>query len=127
MKKPPLPNLNRAVNAWTKADQSAPDWVLALAGQCDKSTQSDVARSLKVSPTLVNQVLGNVYQGDLVKIESQVRGVFMRAVVICPIAGEISTAKCVDYAGRRPGSTNPLRVLLAQACPACPHNPKRST
>lgn len=114
----PRANHARALAAW---GAGAPDWVLALAAECDRTSQGRAAKRLGRSATVVNQVLNGAYKGRLEAIETRVRGELMRAVVICPVLGEISTRKCDDEQSRLKTSTNILRTLLRQTCPGCPH------
>lgn len=116
--------MNRVQRAW---GASPPDWIVALAAACDRSTQGAVARELGCSSAVVNQLLGRSYNGRLDRYESRVRGQFMKATVPCPVLGEISTLDCADNQARVRASfraTNPLRVALRKACPSCPHREK---
>lgn len=95
---------------------AVPDWVWALAGECDRSSQGKAAKRLNVSPSMVNQALKGTYTGDTARLESKVRGEFMSQTVNCPVLGEISTRKCLDEQKRPFASTNPLRVAVYRAC-----------
>lgn len=112
------PNAERARAAWGKA---MPDWIVALAAACDASSQGKVAKQLGCSAAVVNQALGNVYKGRLGGIEARVRGEYMKAVVECPVLGEISTRDCIANQTLKFRPTNPLRVALRRACPICPN------
>lgn len=112
------PSLDRARAAWGK---SIPDWIAVLAEQCDASSQGAVAKRLRNSPAVVNQVLGKVYKGRVDLVEQRVRGEFMKAVVMCPVLGEISTSDCIDNQTQKFRPTNPLRVQLRRTCPTCPN------
>lgn len=114
----PTPNLERSGAAWGK---KVPDWITALALACDNSSQGAVAKTLGISAAVVNQALGNVYKGRLDRIEARVRGEYMKAVVECPVLGEISTRDCIANQTVKFRPTNPLRVALRRACPICPH------
>lgn len=114
-------NVERARKSWQGRLLGAPEWVLALAEACDKSSQGKVAQRLGISSAVVNQAIGNSYKGRLDRIESRVRGELMKEVVACPVLGEISTRDCLDHQGRKFRATNPLRVRLAQTCPTCPN------
>lgn len=120
-------NVNRALRAWGKA---IPDWVKVLAERCDShSSQTKVAAELEISPSAVNQVLARAYKGRIDRIEAKVRGVYMRAVVACPVLGEISTRDCLDNQAkaRTFKATNPLRRALFTACKTCPNREKPCT
>ncbi len=112
------PNQQRAAAAW---GARAPAWISALAHECDRTSQGKAAARLGISAALVNQVLGNVYKGRLDRVEARVRGEFMRATVLCPVLGEISTRDCIANQTVKFRPTNPLRVALRRACPACPN------
>jgi len=116
-------NANRASRGW---GANPPDWIVVLARECDKTSQSKVAKDLGVSSPAVNQVLGNSYHGRVDRIENLVRGTYMKATVACPVLGEISTVDCADNQRqtKKFKATNHLRVLLANACPVCPHREK---
>jgi len=115
--------MNRAMRAW---GANAPDWIVALAAECDKKTQSQVGRELDCSGSAVNQVLGNKYEGKLDRFESKVRGRYMKATVECPVLGEIPTNECVanQAQARRFTATNLLRRQLFMACKTCPNREK---
>lgn len=113
-----LASLQRALLAWGK---KLPDWVQRLAEECDTRTQTKVAEQLRISAAVVNQVLGNKYAGRMDTVEARVRGEFMKAVVTCPVLGEISTSDCVANQAQKFRPTNPLRVALRKACPSCPN------
>ena len=113
-------NMNRVARAW---GVNAPDWTVALAEACDRTSQGHVARELDISAAVVNQVLGNNYRGRMDRVEARVRGQYMRAEVACPVLGPISTKDCQENQKqvRFFRATNPLRVALRQACPECPN------
>lgn len=114
----PRPNANRAARLW---GANAPDWIVALAAECDRTSQGQCAERLGISSAAVNQVLGNAYKGRMDRVEQRVRGELMRETVTCPVLGEISRRDCLDYQARKFRPTNPLRVQLYTACPACPN------
>lgn len=114
----PTPNLDRSGAAWGK---KVPDWITMLALKCDEGSQGTVALKLGISPAVVNQVLGNVYKGRMDRVEACVRGEYMKAVVACPVLGEISTRDCIANQTRKFRPTNPLTVALRKACPRCPN------
>ena len=117
-------NVDRAAKNWGAL---LPDWVRMLASACDTANQKKVATRLGISGTMVNQVIGGVYQGNLANLETRVRGEMMAATLDCPVLGAISTRDCLDHHTRKFATTNPLRRMLANACQNCPHNTKRST
>ena len=115
------PNVNRVQRAW---GANPPDWIMALAERCDKlGSQGEVGRELAVSAAVVNQVLGRSYKGRMARVESLVRGRYMKATVQCPVLDEISTNECLanQAQAKKFKATNPLRVRLYTACRACPN------
>lgn len=102
----------------------APDWVGVLAAECQRSSQTAVARRLEVSLTMVNQTLRQKYPGDLSRIEDLVRGHYMAAVVDCPAKGQIAANVCRMWRDRSQHfvPVNHERVLMFRACAACPRN-----
>lgn len=121
-------NVAKARAAWGKA---APEWVIVLAEACDAASQTAVAKRLGVSPTLVNQILGNTYGtngrgGRLDVQEQRVRGELMRRFVACPVLGEITSRRCMDAQSRPYAATNDLRIELRRACPRCQNFMRKS-
>lgn len=116
--KTPTPNMERAMAAWGKR---SPDWIAALAAECDRSSQGKVAGRLNISSAVVNQVLGNTYTGRVDRVEARVRGELLNAKVLCPILAEISKRECLDNQRLKFTGTNPLRVRLFVACKTCPN------
>jgi len=114
-----------AREAWSGA---LPDWVLKLAEECARTSQSKVAALLGRSPALVSNVLHRKYPGDMTAVEDLVRGRFMRATVQCPANGEISSATCRDWIvqSRTYANTNSERVRMYNACRRCPRAGKDS-
>lgn len=102
----------------------APDWVHVLAAECQRSSQTAVAKRLEVSLTMVNQTLRQKYPGDLSRIEDLVRGHYMAAVVDCPAKGQIAANVCRMWRDRSQHlvPVNHERVLMFRACAACPRN-----
>lgn len=102
----------------------APEWVIALAMECDAASQSAVARRIKRSPALVNQVLKANYKGDLKAVEELVAGVFLNGTVTCPARGELPSNVCQEWRrkSRKFVNTNTERVNMFKACRRCPRN-----
>lgn len=102
----------------------APEWVLTLAAECQRTSQSAVARRLEVSLTMVNQTLRQKYPGDLTRIEDLVRGVYLAAEVACPALGPIPANICRQWRDRSQTfvSVNHERVQMYRACNNCPRN-----
>lgn len=113
--------VDTARGAW---GEDLPDWVLRLAEECDASSQSKVAAKLGRSPALVSLVLRHKYPGSYAAVEEIVRGVYMRAVVVCPALGELPTHECQIWRKRAKefSGHNALRVRMYRACTRCPRN-----
>lgn len=117
--------MKRARQAW---GANPPDWIVALAAECDRATQTQVGAALGCSPSAVNQVLSRSYQGRMDRFESKVRGRYMKATVPCPVLGDISTNDCFanQVQAKKFKATNPLRRALFTACKSCPNREKTS-
>lgn len=99
-----------------------PEWILALAEECDRSSQGKTAARLGIkSPAIVNQALQNKYTGRMDRLEERVRGELMNKVLACPVLGEISSRRCLDEQARPFVSSNALRLRLLRACAVCPN------
>lgn len=119
-----IPDLIKtAEDAW---GTPLPDWIRALAIQCQRTSQNDVARQLARAPALVSTVLRNKYTADTARIEERVRGVFLNGKVICPALGDLPMNECQDWRekARTFAAGNPLRTRMFRACRACPLNQK---
>ena len=103
---------------------SLPDWVEALAQSCDASSQSQVAKRLRFSPSVVNQVVNGTYKGSNSAIEQAVRGVLLAESLACPVLGDLPRNICIDHQKRARGNFTPTssaRVQLYRACKGgCP-------
>lgn len=100
-----------------------PDWILAMAEECDRTTQRQVAVRIGYSAGAVNQVLAAKYKAPTDRIEQAVRGAYLSAVVHCPAAGEMAADRCMEIQKQPWAATNPQRVRLYTACRSgCPHS-----
>lgn len=109
-----------------KWGEPLPDWVETLALECDRSSQSKVAKALDRSGALVSQVLNRKYAGSMDRVEELVRGVFLDSKVACPSLGEIPVNECQNWRDKaaRFVMASPLRLRMYRACNACPRNQK---
>lgn len=105
-----------------------PDWIKALVIQCDRTSQSVVARKLSRSSAMISQVLRKKYSADPAHIEERVRGLFLNGIVLCPALGELPTHECQDWRGKARAFAvgNPLRTRMYRACAVCPINKKEA-
>lgn len=117
--------LERAAAAW---GASLPDWVAALARACAATSQAQVARRLGRSASLVSDVFGNRYRGNLEAVEEIVRGALMGQTVDCPALGELPANECRQWRERARtfSGHNALRVQMYRACARCPRNRRES-
>lgn len=74
----------------------SPDWIEALAAECQRSSQKAVAQRLGYSASVVSQALVGAYRGDVDRFEEVVRGAYMAATVDCRIFGEIGRDRCLQ-------------------------------
>lgn len=93
---------------------------LAEAVKVAKS-QSKVAAALKVSTTVVSQLLSDKYAGDVAAMADRIRGKYMAETVQCPVMGTLGRNHCLDYQKRPLAFTNPQRAALHRACQTCPN------
>ncbi|MCK9468175.1 MAG: hypothetical protein M0Q49_02055 [Porticoccaceae bacterium] len=112
--------MDRIGTTWGDA---APQWVRLLAEQCALRSQKKVAEEMGYSTTVINQVLGNKYPGDLEAVETAFNGAFLSANVNCPVLGELAAHRCLENQRRKYAATNAIRVRLFKACHGgCPHS-----
>jgi len=114
-----LSNVEKAKAAWG----DLPDWVMAMAQECDATTQAAVGRRLNYSGAVINQILKNTYGAKSYDaIENRVRGELMSAFVNCPATGEIRLSVCLDNQRHAGGNnrTSAYRARMVKACGECP-------
>jgi hypothetical protein len=114
-------NIARAGVAWGR---SMPDWVAALARECDATSQRLTAERVGYSAATINQVLGANYKGDLARVERAIRIELLPQTVACPVLGPIDEKQCLHHQSR-PLRANHVLVQLANTCPRCPNNANR--
>lgn len=93
-----------------------PDWVAQLAVQCDSSSQAAVAKAMRYSGTVINQVIARKYAGSLNAVEAAFKGAFQDAKVKCPVLGVIAMHACAEHQRAPFAMTNPMRTRLYRAC-----------
>lgn len=100
----------------------APEWVVLLAEECDRTSQKKASETIHYSSAVVNQVLKKRYTGDLTAVEKAVRGAYLHATVDCPVLGALELHRCLQHQRAKFADTNNARVRLYQACHGgCPH------
>lgn len=103
----------------------APDWVLALAAECDRrGTPAKAAEACGVSRATVSLLIRNRYEREARGVEARVRGALMAATVACPVLGEIGRDRCASHQERKLDAVgaSPQAVRLYRACQTCPNN-----
>lgn len=115
-------SMEGAIACWGEA---MPDWIEMLARMSDKSSQTQAGKEIGYSGSVVNAVLRRSYNGDLAKVETAVRGRFMRETVQCPVLGDLAAHVCLQHQklarGFSAGSS--FRIRMARACKGgCPHS-----
>lgn len=114
-------NLAKARAAW---GDPPPDWIVALAEACNATTQSAVGKKIGYSGSTVSQVLSDTYRnGDMVRIESVIRGALMAENVLCPVLQAIGRDVCLSWQKRPFSTASANAVRMYQACrDNCPHS-----
>lgn len=113
-------NAELAERAW---GAELPAWVERLAVQCDATTQAAVAKAMRYSAAVINQVIACKYPGSLAAVEAAFKGAFQDARVQCPVAGDIALHVCMEHQRAPFAMTNPMRTRLYRACRSgCPHS-----
>lgn len=106
--------------AWRNA---APDWVVALAEACSKSSQSAVAKKVNYSAPTISAVLGNSYRGDMSRVEQMVRGALIGETVSCPALGPLPKNECLEWQAKPYAATSSYRAAMYRACrDGCPYS-----
>lgn len=106
-----------------KSWASPPDWVLALAQECDRTSQRKTADLVGYSAATINLVLNCTYSGDLQKVEDKVRGALFGDSVECPILGPLKLNECRDNQARKFEVTSSHATRLYNKCRnGCPHS-----
>lgn len=111
--------MEKAQEAW---GPEMPDWIVALATACDRTSQNRAARAIERSASLVSHVLARSYKGDMRAVEDLVRGVFMKGTVECPVFGDLALQECRKWRGRarKFQNVNSQYVQMYRACNRCP-------
>jgi len=100
-----------------------PDWVIALAAECERSDATSVAKALGYTVAVISGVVRNNYKGSYPKVEARVRGAFMGAMVDCPVLGEIERDRCEREQSLKHFGTSAMRTRVYRACRSgCPHS-----
>lgn len=96
----------------------APDWILALAELCEKTSQAAVADRVGISTASLSLLLRNAYASDTSRMEARVRAFLAAETRSCPVLGEIQITQCFEEQ-TAPYFPSPLRSALYRACRSC--------
>lgn len=99
-----------------------PQWIMQMADECNRSSQSSVAKKMGRSPSLVNMVLRKKYSGDMEDVKGRFEAAFMTGAVQCPVLGEISGPDCLKNQAKPYNPGNHMAVRLFVGCKNCPFN-----
>jgi hypothetical protein len=107
-----------------------PAEILALAQECDRTSQNRTAARLGYSASLISGMIANTYPGDRAGVFDKVRGALMGETVVCPVLGEIGRDQCLREQAMPFSTASALRPRLYRACRAtganaCPHSKVR--
>lgn len=102
-----------------------PDWVEALAQECQRTSQNKAAQVLGYSNGAVSMVIRNKYVANSQGIEMAVRGALMSESIDCPFIGMIGKDVCRQWRIKRKRGVraNRLQIQMARACGECLHFP----
>ncbi|MGH1416869.1 MAG: hypothetical protein ACRBB0_25520 [Pelagimonas sp.] len=114
-------------NARAAYGDTLPDWVEALARECDRTSGNRTAKTLGYSASAISNVIHNQYKAATGTIEQAVRGALMKETVTCPMIGEIGKDKCLHWRkqAKLDAPANTLHVRMSRACTRCPHNQEK--
>lgn len=111
--------VSTAREAW---GADVPDWIIALAKECDRTSQNQTAKRIGRSASFVSTLLRKRYSAGLEGAEEVVRGALMSENIVCPVLGAIGRHVCLKWR-RRAGSfenVNAQHVMMYRACNRCP-------
>ncbi|SON55780.1 hypothetical protein HDIA_2239 [Hartmannibacter diazotrophicus] len=96
---------------------SLPDWIEALASECNRIGQRSAAEKIDYSGSAVSAVLRRKYQGNVAEVEARTRAALMRGTVLCPsLQRAISGAQCLANQALPFSTANPARARLFRDC-----------
>jgi hypothetical protein len=104
------------------AHDPCPDWIEALARECDRTSQNKTAALLGYTAGAISAVLRAKYGASTDAIEQTVRGALVSETVTCPALGEIGKQCCLKWRrkARVFSNANSLSVTMYRACTRCP-------
>ena len=114
----PSSYLAKAKRDWV----SPPDWILALIGFIEQHGVAKASRRIDYAPSVISQLINNTYEGNLSRIEDNVRAECTKAEVECPRFGPIPLASCLRNQRRKPplrGQDYITHQVCHGGCPNC--------
>ena len=100
-----------------------PEWVAALAAECDRIGATEVGKRLGYTVAVISGVVLANYKGSYSKVEALVKGVYLGATVECPVLGEIERDRCEREQAFKHFGTSALRTRIYNACRSgCPNS-----
>ena len=107
---------------------SAPDWVVVLAEEADRTSATAAARRIGYTGGVLSAVFRNAYKGDVRSVAGKVKGALLGHTVECPVLGEVRRDRCLDEQKKTFTGTSALRTRLYHACRSgCVHSRLGST
>ena len=109
----------KAIDTARKSWGTVPDWIEALARECDKpkSSQRKVGKLLLYSGATINLLLKNrYYPRDHTKIKARIQAVLMVEIIACPVLGVLGRPDCLKEQAKPLVTCNPISVQLFHAC-----------
>lgn len=94
--------------------------MIALAEQCNATSQQRAGKLIAYAGSTISQVISNTYNGDLARVEEMVRGAFMAATVDCPVLGDMARNVCLEWQKRPYTDASSLHIRMNRACRVCP-------
>ena len=100
------------------------DWHKELCRVAEKLSRGKLAKRLDCSAALVSQVVNGKYAAHRVEtFREKFAGAFLGVCVQCPVVGELSRNRCIEFQQRAFCATNPTRVQLYHGCRSgCEHS-----
>lgn len=109
----------KAIDTARTSWKPVPDWIEALAHECDKPgrSQRKVGKLLLYSGATVNLLLKNrYYPRDHTKVKARIEAMLMVTMVACPVLGVMSKTDCQKEQAKPLVTCNPVSVQLYRAC-----------
>lgn len=106
--------LERAKAAWGSA---MPDWVEALAEECDRTSVRKTGASIGLSPATVSLLVNNKYAPrPLAGVEKTIRSRLHLNSIHCPVLGRICFQRCRSEQAAPLNVHDPVRLRVYKAC-----------